>query len=221
MLTSQNVSDIETPFLNEVLSQYGMSIPRGVVFEQNTDKMLQNAPFNIIADVNASFMNDLDMNMKMCFIQPGKINLVGEDKLKELGIETETLASSSDKSFLRTNYDIESLSRTDSDSEEGTNVLAAHITKKISDEKKSELIIYTSELSASNLIYNNEDIILNSISYLTDRKDTITIRKSDQETEKYAVTKKQHIIIELIIFTLPVIIIIVGIIIWLIRRRRY
>ncbi len=68
-------------------------------------------------------------------------------------------------------------------------------------------------------LHNNRDIILNSISYLTEREDTITIRKTD-ESETYIVTEQQDTIIKIVIFTAPVIIIIIGIVIWFIRKRR-
>ena len=68
-------------------------------------------------------------------------------------------------------------------------------------------------------LYNNEDIILNSVSHLTERTNTITIRKDD-DSEIYTVTAQQNSIIKMIIFSVPVIIIIIGIIIWIVRKRR-
>ena len=67
--------------------------------------------------------------------------------------------------------------------------------------------------------YNNKDVMLNSISYLTNREDTITIRKTD-ETESYTVNENENNIIMCIIFITPVVIIIAGIIVWQVRRRR-
>lgn len=46
--------------------------------------------------------------------------------------------------------------------------------------------------------YNNKDLALNSISYLTGREDTILIRK-DTETSTYTVTENQQRIILTII----------------------
>ena len=68
-------------------------------------------------------------------------------------------------------------------------------------------------------LYNNKDVILNSISHLTERTDTITIRKTG-ESEKYTVTDQQDAIIKTIIFVLPVIIIGIGIVVWQVRRRK-
>ena len=233
MLTSQNVLNVETPNLNAILAEYGISINFGAVFEQDTSKMLQNAPEFVIADVSSSFMSNINMAMKMCFVDAGSIQFQDSDKLNELGVTYETIASTGSTSFIRTNFDIQSYSRTEQDSEEGSFIVGADVTKKISDDISSELVIYSSEVSAMDLqipvssqyymyavdLYNNKDIILNSISHLTERNNTITIRKDD-DSETYTVTAQQDSIIKMIIFIIPVIIIIFGIIIWIARKKR-
>ena len=233
MLTSQNVVNVDTPNLNMILSEYGISIGFGAIFEQNTAKMLQNAPEFTIVDVSSSFLKNIDMSMKMCLVDAGNIQFQDEDKLNELGITYEKIATTGSTAFVRTNFDIQSYSRTEQDSEEGSFIVGADITKKISDEISSELIIYSSEISATNLqipinsqyymyavdLYNNKDIILNSISHLTERKDTITIRKDD-DSETYTVTAQQNLIIKIIIFSIPIIIIAIGIVVWIVRRRK-
>lgn len=232
-LTSQNILEVDTPNLDAILGQYGISIEYGAIFEQDTTKMLQNAPEFAIVDVNASFLNDIGMNLKMCLVDAGSIKLAEEDKQEELGVEYEILASTGETSFVRTNFETNSYTRTDSDSEEGSFTVGTRVTKKISDDISSEIIIYSNELCASNLqipvsnqyymyavdLYNNEDIILNSISHLTERTDTITIRKTN-ETENYTVSEQEDTIIKIIIFTIPAIIIVIGLVVWQIRRRR-
>lgn len=233
MPTSQNVLDIDTPNLDAVLAEYGISIDFGAIFEQDTDKMLQGAPEFVIADVNASFMSKINMNIKICVVDAGKIQFVDETKLEELGVQYEAIASTGEKSFVRTNFDLNSYTRTEQDSEEGSSIIGALVTKTISEDVKSELIIYSNEIFASNMqvpvssqytmyaldLHNNKDVILNSISHLTERTDTITIRKTS-EIEKYTVTEQEDAMIKTIIFVLPVLIIGFGIVVWQVRRRK-
>lgn len=232
-LISRNILEVDTPNLNSILDQYGVSIQYGAIFEQDTTKMLQNAPEFIISDVNASFMSDIGMNLQMCLVDAGSIELADDTKQEELSVEYETIASTGDTAFIRTNFDTTSYTRTDADSEEGSFIVGARATKKISEDVSSEIIIYSNELCASNLqipvstqyymyavdLYNNKDVILNSISHLTERTDTITIRKTG-ETEQYTVSEKGDTLIKIIIFTIPAIIILIGLVIWIIRRRR-
>ena len=68
-------------------------------------------------------------------------------------------------------------------------------------------------------MYNNKDIVLNSISHLTERDDTIIIRKTN-ESETYTVSDQEDVIIKTIIFVVPMIIIFIGIVVWIFRRRK-
>lgn len=232
ILSSQNILEVDTPNFDQVLAQYGISLGYGAIFEQDSSKMLSGSPELIIADANASYMRDIDMGLKMCLVDAGKIEFGDEEKLKKLGVTYETIATTSEKAFVRTNFETNSTSRTDKDSKEGASIVAARADKKISGEITSELIIFSSELMASNMqvliggqyytyaiqLYNNEDVILNSISHLTERDDTITIRKTD-EREYYTVSDQEDVIIKTIIFVIPVLIIGMGVVVWAVRRR--
>ena len=232
ILTSQNLYDVNLPNFNNILAQYGISIGYGAIFEQDNSKMMSGSPELIVENASASFMDKIGMSLKVCLLDAGKINF-DEDKLGELNVEYETIARSGEKSFIRTDFNINSYGKTEMDSEEAESIVAARVTKNLTDDKKSELIIFSNELFASDMkmpvanqyymyavdLYNNKDVVLNSISYLTKREDSITIRKND-ETEKYTVTESQNLIIQAIIFIVPVVIIIAGIVVWQVRRRK-
>ncbi len=233
MLTSQNMLELDTPNFDQVLAQYGITLGYGAVMEQDSSKMLQNSPNITIQDVNASFMHKLNMKIQMCLINAGKIQFEADEKLEELGVTYETIATTSEKAFVRTEFNTKSTSKTDKDGEEGSIITGAIINKKISDDKNSQLIIYANELFASDVqiqissqyytygveLRNNKDVILNSISYLTERNDTIAIRKTD-EIQKYTVTDQEDVVIKTIIFVVPMLIIFIGIVVWSFRRRK-
>lgn len=231
-LSSQNLLKVETPNLNQVLEKYGVSIENGIILEQDTKKMLSNTPNIIIADASASYMSNIDMSLKILMQNAGSIKFEEAEKLEELGVTYETIATTSEKAFLRTDFEQETKSRTDKDSEEGTFILGANVEKKISDDKTSKLIIFSNEAFASTQIVmlgnsmdyfanvrNNKDVVLNSVSYLIERDETITIRKA-VDTETYIVTDQEDVIIKTIIFTVPVIVIMIGIAVWIYRKRR-
>ncbi len=226
-ITNANLSNFQ-----KVLDEYGISLDKGVIFEGNTANMVSGYPDFIIEKTQStSLTQKLNMTMNLCFVDAAKITF-DEDKLEELGVEYETLATTTEKAFVRTNLNQKSTSRTQEDGEEGACTIAAIATKSIEEGKNSKLIIYANELFAMDMqvqingytmltvnLYNNRDLILNSIAYLNEREDTITIRK-DYETVNYTVTEQQNTIIMTIIFTLPIIIIIAGIVVWQIRRRK-
>ena len=112
-------------------------------------------------------------------------------------------------------------------------MLAEILTKKIDDDTESTLVAYSNALFATNYtvqisgsigtpisIRQNKDIILNTIAYLSDREDSIRIRKDTGLVSFEAITEKENRIVLWIIFTIPIIIIIAGIVISIVRKRK-
>ena len=219
----------------KVLDQYGVSISKGAMLEQDSDKMLYSTPSAILVTVSpsSSVTSETNMNMNACFMTSGRIDLKDSEELEKIGVEVETLATTGENSFYRTDYSIETNSKTKSDEEAGNSTVGALLKKKIDDDTTSELIVYSNNVFITNLqiaisqqyysyaldFYNNEDLAINSIAYLTGRDNMITIRK-DVEQSTYTVTEQQNIIILSIIFAIPVMIIVIGIIVWQIRTRK-
>lgn len=81
---------------------------------------------------------------------------------------------------------------------------------------------YTSPLSESyplSAIGSNKDFVINAMAYLGDKGNTLTIRK-DMASSTYQPTNTQNIIVTAIVFAVPVVIIIIGIVVWSLRKRR-
>ena len=105
---------------------------------------------------------------------------------------------------------------------------------KDSEKVESELIIYGNDYfisdqplqTSQSVIYmfellNNEDLGLNSIAYLTNNDQEITIRKSYSDTvSSFTATDAQKSRIITAIFMVPIVIIIIGIVVWIIRKYR-
>lgn len=236
MLTSQNTLQVDTPNFDQILAYYGITLEYGAILEQDTGKMLYDTPNMIITEASAKYLEDIDMNLKLCMVNPGSIKFADEQKLTELSVAYETIASTSGSSFVRTDFNQTSYSRTDKDSEEGANIVGAHVAKMVVDGEEedvfSDLIIFSDETFASTgqivlgfqavyaaNLYNNQDVVLNSVATLTERDDTITIRKTS-ETEYYTVSDQEDVVIKTIIFVIPVLIIGAGVVVWMFRRRK-
>lgn len=232
LMCGPNVTGVSLTNFQTVLDEYGVSVSNGIVFEGDSSKMIAGYPDFIVEPVQStSLTSNLNMTMNICLLDAGKITF-NDDKLEDLGVEYEVLAQTGDTAFLRNDLTQTSATRTSSDGEPETSTVAAIATKKIDDNTSSKLIIFSNEIFAMDMavpingyamypvaLYNNSDIILNSISYLNEREDTITIRKNTDDVS-YTVTEEQNNIILAIIFTIPVLIIIAGIIVWQVRRRK-
>lgn len=215
-----------------VLDQYGISIENGIIFEGNSSNMLYGYPDFIIEKMeHSSLTENFNMNLSMCLADAASIKL-NTDKKDELKVEYEELAHTSDAAFRRTDLSINSRYKTSSDSEAEEMIIGTIANKTINENTNSKLIIFGNELFASDMqinlsgynyyiveLYNNSDIVLNSIAYLNEREDTITIRKN-YDSITYTATELQHKVIMAIIFIIPLLIIILGIVVWQFRIRK-
>lgn len=223
------------PNFQKVLDEYGITIKEGIILESDGTKMIQGAPNFIINDVttDSSITKNAGMNISACFINAGKIEFEKPEKMEELGVEVEYLTAASADAFYRTDLTVTSVDKTDSDEDVDSATTGAILTKKIDDDKVSKLVVFSNAVFATDTkiqvansyyiyaidLYNNKDILLNSISYLTEREDNITIRKNVEITT-YTVTEQQHRVILTIIFAVPIAVIILGIVVWQVRRRK-
>ncbi len=235
-LLDSNVDQIKTPNFNKILEEYGVSISDGIILEADGNKMISGAPNFIISTINpnSEIVKNINMDLNLCLINAGKLSIASEEELEKKNVTVETLATVSDKAFYRKNLKEESLERVDSDEDAAEAPIAAMFTKENKDGNNSKMIIFSSTSFATNLemqldsdysihaieAYNNQDILLNTVSYLTEREDNITIRKTGETVTTYDMNANQMRIVLGIIFGIPVFIIFVGILVWQIRRRK-
>ena len=234
LLADANILGVDTPNFNQILDLYGFSISKGMLLEQDQNQMIYGSPEFIISQIDTSMFNKNNkMNMNICVIDSGRIEFKDEDTLNNLGITYNTLSKTSDSAFLRTDLNISSMSKTNQDTDASESIIGVLVTRTLENEKKAEMIVYSNAVFATNQqismnntyemyankLCNNDDVAINSVSYLTQRTDTITIRK-DADSVSYTVTETQHNIIMAIIFLVPATIIVIGIIVWQVRRRK-
>jgi ABC-2 type transport system permease protein len=163
-----------------------------------------------------------------------KINVTDDESLENLNVTKTDIVTTEETALFRKDFTATSASKIDSD-EQGSFILGAMFEKEISSEEenttKSRLVMYSNDYFASSMpysqyysdgwidLYNNKDVVLNTALYLTDSDVSITIRKSTN-TEHFTMTDQEYTTILLIIFIVPVLIIILGIVVWQIRRRK-
>ena len=219
------------PNIQKVLDVFGVSLDKGIVRETNSTKMVRNESSYIVPDISYhSITEHIITDGEVLLFASTKINFADDNKLDELGATVTPLLKSSSTSFFRTDATITSSSSSDSE-ESGPFTLGAEVTKTLDNNKESKLIIYSNNKFATDSVTigqqsysaiglsSNMDLLLNSVAYLTDRGDSITIRKNIGSIT-YTPTEQEDTVIRIIIFAIPVLIILVGLIVWQIRRRK-
>lgn len=226
--------------VNKILAMYGINpFEVGIIRETDSSKMVSDSPDLIMPEIQyADVTSKLYDSEGVIFINSTKINIVDDDTLNNLKVTKTELIKTSENAYFRTDFSISSDSA-QSGEETGTFLVGAQLDKTISEgneetgekEVVSKLIIYGENYFASDyqltqstytpmIAYRqNKDLVLNSIAYLSDREEDITVRKSTGSVT-YTATEQENRIILTIITVVPILIIIIGIIVWIKRRRQ-
>ena len=235
LLLDPNLNNIKTPNFQGILDEYGIKNSNGFIIEGDSNKMVSGAPLYIIESINTNseLVKNVNMGLNVCMMTAGKLTFDSTEELEKKNVTMETLATASEKAFYRTDLTSSSSSKISSDEDASGAIVAAMLTKKFDDNKNSKLIVFANTAFATNAqipmgtyyryaieFVNNKDVILNAVSYLTEREDNITIRKSGETVTTYDVTENQLRIVLGITIGIPVFIVILGIVIWQVRRRK-
>lgn len=225
ILWLNNSMETNLPNVTRVLDEYGVTIAHGTVREEDTNYMLLGQNSYIMPSMSYhSITRYIMTDGALLFFDSTKLDFVSDEELSNLKVEVTPILQSSSTSYF------DSIDTEETTKEQGPFVLGAECTKTLEDGAKSTLIIYSNSKFASDMtvssqqasafaLLSNKDLALNSVAYLTDREDAIVLRK-DTGAVTYTATASQDFVIRVIIFSVPLIIIAIGIIVWQIRRRK-
>ena len=245
-LNSSYAEAKDLPNVNKILALYGINpFEVGYIYETDNTRTALGYASCIVENLGST-----DIAKKLTdavLLNATKIN-VNEDELSNLGVTKQDIISTSDTSYFRKNVS-NTANGTDGD-EQGGFTVGGIFTKKIStsndtdentdennDENSDEnalsstLVIFgdnnfvsdiqlTSQTNPMLILANNKDLMLNSIAYLTDNDEDITIRKDYTKSSDFTPTDAQKLLIFRIIFTVPIAIILIGFVVWQVRRRK-
>ena len=226
--------------VNKILAMYGVKpFEVGIIRETDSSKMVSNSPDLIMPEIQyADATNKLYNSEGVIFINATKVNTEDDDTLTSLNVTKTELIKTSEKAYFRTNFENTSDSVQQGEQQEAF-LVGAQFNKVISEKNEetgekeiaSKLIIYGENFFVSDyqltqttqtpmVAYRqNKDLVLNSIAYLSDREEDITVRKSTGAVT-YTATEQENRIILAIITAVPLIIIAVGIFVWIKRKRK-
>ena len=220
--------------VNKILSLYGIDpFEVGYIYETDSNKIVLGYASCILEETGNT---EIDKNLnKVILLNSTKIN-ANQEKIEQLGIEEQKIIETTDSTYYRKNVS-DTSSSTEGD-EKGGFTIGGIYKKKISkegnedEEISSNLVIFgdnnfISDIQISSnayplilLPYDNKDLVLNSIAYLTDNDKGITIRKDYNNVSSFTATDAQKSLIMKVVFLVPIVIVVLGIIVWQVRRRK-
>lgn len=237
-VVSENVS---LPNIQSVLDEFGVSVTNGYILEYNDEAANSKYPYIFMPEISYSnqITADIATDSLMWLAYSAKLNYKSDEELTNLNIEKETLLSSSDSSIFVSNLSSDMATAAES-AEKGMAEIASLMTKTITktnedgvaEDIESKLVISASGSFASDYIVSeltsnapisylasNKDFVINSMAYLGEKTNTLSIRK-DMANSTYLPTDKENAIVMTMITTVPIIIILIGITISAYRKKR-
>ncbi len=211
------------PNFSTLLAHYGISIDNRLVIEGD-NSMVYKLPSNIIPDYgNHSIVSPL-ITSGLPVLSPTSQYIKTED-LTRSSLNIESLLTTSNSAYAKSGLEINTFEKEAGDVDGPFN-LAVAVTEKIENsDKLTELVVVSSSdildsQSISLTKGGNLDFFMNSIGWLSQREDKITIRAKDISPDIITVNQGQVYTLALLsMFIIPTIIIASGAIVWYKRRH--
>jgi ABC-2 type transport system permease protein len=232
---NENYSSEKMKNVKKILANYGIDFSEGVVLEDTEDFVYYDQNYSMPMLTYNDIVKDIYSDGRVVTYLAGRIENVSNEKMKELGVTYEAFMKSSENSYYKKELDETNLAKNEGD-ETGSFRQGEILTKKIGD-KKSVMIAYSSAYSFSGYstkiqlgesektvlplgLKNNKDLILNSVAFLTGEHDEIRSRKA---TTGILFDKASDSAIQLVFAVcigVPVIIVLTGIVVTIVRKKR-
>lgn len=221
----KDLINVDTPNFDKLLYSYGVEIKKSLVVETDQQYSAKNPIYLIPKMSNHDIvkpLNDSKINAVMPVAQP-----VEEAKVKKQSIKVEGLLTTSDKAFGKMNLDSKNMEKENGDINGPINV-AVTVTEKLddkNDEKDAKVIVFSSSLflqpqiiSASNGA--NVDLFMNSLNWLQNQKQNISIRPKSLKMDYLKMNAFQQMFYSgVVVIIIPGIIMLAGLVVWLRRRH--
>ncbi len=216
----------ETSNLNAVLEPYGVQFKRGVVIEKNQNYHT-GRELDLVPDMADHEILEPLKEAGFPVMTP-RAQAVITTEMKRRDVEITPLLTTSPQSFLRTDLEEPGMNKVPSDIS-GPHTVAAAVRVRpvdnIEDPTARIILVGSTEMLVPNYLYGvipgNINFFMNSLSWLQDRRDNITIRSKSVLQFPMSLTGTLIIVYSVIfVIVLPLASFVTGLVVWLRRRHR-
>jgi len=213
------------PPLKGLLDEWGITVRNDIVVDVNlnpfgggsrkfTPLIFDYGTHEITADLNKN---------SVASIFPLTRSLERKEKLAD-GVKFEYLAKSSPNAWGETEPNQKELKFDNGKDVRGPLTVAAVVTKEMKDRGQAKIIIFGTNLIASNnylLMSANQDLVLNSFNWFAEEKTLVSISPKKGGSGIMTLTPRQNIIIaSFTVILIPLAIVLFGLVYWIRRRKK-
>jgi ABC-2 type transport system permease protein len=216
----------DLPNMQDLFKSYGVNVSRSLVLEGDTNYTIQGNPYYLIPNMGSHDILSPLTTAKVPVLTYAAQPII-QEKIKKDSVKIEALLTTSAKAYAKSNLEAKTIEKEAGDAAGPFN-LAVAITDELdyNDTTKNPRIVL---LSSSALLNEqlvsmsnggNTDLIMNSMNWLVDRKENISIRAKDLSAETLTMTAAQQLTVAgIAVILIPLAIAICGVIVWLRRRH--
>ena len=214
--------ETETPNLDAVLDNYGLSVSEGLIFEGNSQYYYPGYPSYLIPRIQSTDAVG-DMTSDDIVLMPYAQNIeVSEDVRSSVSV-TPILQTSS-KSYIKTDLKNLTTMEKESGDPEGPFTPAVAVTESY-DGKETKFLYLTSsglldESMNQAVTGGNYELIVNTLSWMIDKEESISIPARSLQTTYLSVTAADAGFWGTFVIIIPVALVIAGGVVWFRRRRK-
>lgn len=217
-------TNLSLPNFQKILDEYAVSMPNKLVMDGSEKNQVSG--YNLVYQSEVSANHEItkvlynSRSVTPILVAPGMIELDTEKMATNNIIATPILTTSTEA------YVANLSGQKLEESNNGYYVTAAAIQKTVESGEESRAVIFSSISSFSDnsldgtypIIAYNKDIILNSFAFSANQGELYSIRKTQADTP-FVVTDEKDKIVKIVIYTIPISIAIIGVCVWISRRK--
>lgn len=217
-------SEDELTIFNNLLASYGVAKTKQVVFEGDADHYARPYNHYLVPNINTHAITSPLISAKEKILLPYAFGITQLDTKPET-VTIESLLSTTDSSYGKLLTATTNSTEKESNDIDGPFDLSVAITST-NDEKESKIIFTASDYllddSANKTVAGgNHDFILNALKWLCEQESGITIHAKSMDSQKLVLNASQANFWSFnIMIVLPLLVIIIGVIVWFKRRKK-
>lgn len=216
----------EMPNLSSVLESYGLTIGDGVIMEGDTGHYIMQRPYYLVPFIeNTDITYDLYSNNRYV-LMPIAQPLVLLENYRDT-LEMETLLSTSEKAYTKTDIENMTTYEKENGDEEGNFQLGVSVTETIDEENAAQLICFSSsslldEATDQQVSGGNTDLVLASLGWICENDVPVIDVASKSLTMSYLTVPQFDAAYWSIIVcgVIPVTFLLIGTVVWFKRRKQ-
>ena len=208
----------ELPNLDELLAGFGVRLTNGIIVEESGRHTPDSQVFLVPETTSHEIV--APMRTDRLFIVMPAAGPIEELDTKRRTLTVDPFLNTSEGSFLRTDFDIQSVEQQEGEPNGPFAVGVAITDNDLDGYVKSRVVVFSSALFLRQPYQANYDMLLNSLSWARSREESISIRAKSLRTFPLRMTRLAQLIISgVAVLLVPLGVLGAGLAVWLRRRH--